>query len=98
MTGAKRFTDTPSERAAAAEMAANHIMISYPEDGHLDWRGWWGVCVGSHGGHATTLKVAMRRCLKCCGIGKSWTRDYGEGPLLRDYFAEIADKYLDGLN
>lgn len=87
-----------ADELAAKEMEGNHIMISRPGEGdpQSDLFDCWGVCVGSHGGYAKTLKAAMRRCLECCGIGASWRRDYGEGPLLRDYFKEIADRHLGG--
>ncbi len=87
-----------SDETAAADMEANHIMISRPGDGFEEsgLKQHWGVCVGSHGGHAKTLRVAMKRCLTCCGIGRFWKRDFGKGPFLRDYFKDVAIKHLGG--
>lgn len=87
------------EEAAAAELV-HQAMISRPGEGHPKNELFmsWGVCVGSHGGYAKTLKGAMRRCLKCCDLGTYWRTDYGKGELLRVFFRRVAKKHLGGLN
>src|SRR5260221_3001589 len=83
------------DRAAEALEGAG-LMISRPGEGipESGFQDHWGVCTGSHGGHAKTLAGAMRRCLKCCGIGEWWKLDYGEGELMADVFDRISAKYL----
>lgn len=79
------------EKVAADRLIAAGVMVDPPFVGHprSDVYDCWSVCVGSHGGHAKRLAAAMRRCLKCCGIGKWWQADHGKGELLRDLFARV---------
>lgn len=73
------------------------VMISRPGEGHpqSDLLDCWGVCVGSHGGYAKTLAGAMRRCLKCCGIGKWWRINPPEDNMrLEAVFKRVSKKYL----
>lgn len=87
------------EKAAASELEALDVMVSRPGEGspESDLFNQWGICVGSHGGYAKTLKAAMRRCLKCCDIGKFWRTQYGKGELLSIFFKRVAKKHLGGL-
>jgi len=106
---AKRGLTLKANEVKAAEiLEAAGVMISCPGDGIaasglLDS---WGVCVGSHGGHAKTLKGAMRRCLRCCGLGNWWhlgpLKDNGhidktKSVLLRDVFERVAAEHLGSL-
>lgn len=87
------------EDAASRLLGDVGVMVSRPGEGHPDSDVFdcWGVCVGSHGGYAKTLKAAMRRCLHCCGIGEWWRAESGKGPLLRTVFRRIAKQHLGGL-
>lgn len=62
------------EIAVAKQLVDAGIMCDAPGTGHpqSDVFNCWSVCVGSHGGHAKRIDAAMRRCLKCCGIGRWW--------------------------
>lgn len=94
------FTLRPNEVAAAELLEAAGIMISCPGDGIPESGLYdnWGVCVGSHGGYAKTLKAAMRRCLRCCGLGAWWRVAPPENnELLRVLFRRVAAKHLGGL-
>lgn len=93
------ITLKPHELKAAEILEAAGVMISCPGDGIAEsgLLDSWGACVGSHGGHAKTLKAAMRRCLRCCGLGHWWRVEYGKGELLRDLFERVAAEHLGGL-
>lgn len=69
-----KLTRREREDAAALVLEARGVMISRPQEGHpqSDLFDCWGVCAGSHGGYAKTLRGAMQRCLRCCGIGAWW--------------------------
>ena len=84
------------EEAAAEVLAARGVMISMPKEGNpqSDVYDCWGVCVGSHGGYAKTLKGAMQRCLRCCGIGAWWCVQPPEGSeLLSSLFHRLCAEY-----
>lgn len=74
-------------------------MISPPGNGLLEsgLKFHWGVCTGSHGGYGKTLKGAMRKCLRFCGIGNWWHVGRGEGELMLTLFKRVARKHLGGL-
>ena len=60
------------------------IVDYYPDD-----KNKWFVGLGSHGDSAPSLRKAIKRCLKCCDIGK-------QRPERRAQALEIMNKYLGG--
>jgi hypothetical protein len=85
-----------AEQRCAEALESAGVMMSSPGEGHpeSDLFNSWGVCVGSHGGYDERLIVAMRKCLKCCGIGKWWGIDGYGTELLRDVFDRLAKEHL----
>ena len=94
------------EKLAAADIIAAGGSLSPPGDGAIGnpLRDQWGVYAGSHGGHAKTLKGAMRACLRCCNIGRWWhvgpydpkTGNAALGPKMEVLFARVSRKHLGG--
>ncbi len=58
-------------------------------DHYPDRKNKWFVGLGSHGDSAPTLRKAIKRCLKCCDIGK-------QRPERRQQAIRIMDEYLGG--
>ena len=58
-------------------------------DHYPDRKNKWFVGIGSHGGSAPTLRKAIKRCLKCCDIGKA-------RPERRHQAMRVMDNYLGG--
>ncbi len=98
---------TEREKLAVADLIAAGIMEpSPPGNGALGnpLREQWGVYAGSHGGHAKTLKGAMRACLRCCNIGRFWKigpldkkgHVVKGSPKLEAIFARVARRHLGG--
>jgi len=55
-----------TEREIAGELELAGFIVDY------DARSGWFVGLGSHGDCAPTLRKAVKRCLRCCGIGDWW--------------------------
>ncbi|KKL64497.1 hypothetical protein LCGC14_2164370 [marine sediment metagenome] len=70
---------------AREELEAFGWIVDY----YPDRKNKWFVGLGSHGDSAPTLRKAIKRCLRCCKIGKTW-------PERRAQALEIMNKYLGG--
>lgn len=87
------------EDAAALALKARGVTVSRPMEGNpkSDVYDCWGVCVGSHGGYAKTLRGAMQRCLNCCGIGSWWAvAPPDDNELLLSLFRTVAERHRLG--
>jgi hypothetical protein len=76
-----------SERARLLQEAG--FMVDHYPNSHDQWF----VGLGSHGGSAPTIRKALKRCLRCCNIGKYWHLDYSSnGPFAKDVAESILEQ------